>query len=201
VYGSRPGPEPAPPQPSWFNRAADPSTPDPAPTGPAGAQGYAATGPDHARAHPPTGPYGASHAAAASFPGASEPPAPDAPMPAADRAPGGTANGAPGSTRFRGRRGLVIGLIVAAILLIIAGTGVVVTLAATGGGDMYKVGSCVKQDGTTAQLTKCSEANAYKVTDKVDSAASCADQNQPYVVLEGKGSKNQVLCLRPANAK
>jgi hypothetical protein len=98
-------------------------------------------------------------------------------------------------------RGLVIALIIAGVvaLLAIAGTGF--WLALDSAGNTFAVDSCVKQDGGAAVETNCSDQGAFRVVTKVDSQESCPDPNQPFVVLQRKGADDEVLCLRPANAK
>jgi hypothetical protein len=112
---------------------------------------------------------------------------------------GGYAYGAPPK---KSRRGLIALLVVAAVLILLAGLGVIITLTidANSSGS-YAVNSCVKQDGKTAKKVDCSESGAFMITNKVDNPESCPDRNQPFVVLERNGAKDEVLCLRPASQK
>ncbi len=102
----------------------------------------------------------------------------------------------------KSRKSLVVSLVIVAVvfLLAVAGTGVVVALNNAGDGT-YAVNSCVKRDGDKAVEASCSESGAFTVVSKQDKQEDCPDPNQPFVVLEHKGSNDQVLCLRPANQK
>jgi hypothetical protein len=102
----------------------------------------------------------------------------------------------------KGRRGLVIGLlIVAAVFLVaVAGTAIVVKIS-NAGGTSFAVNSCVKQDGDSASGVDCSNKDAFRIVSKVDKPESCSDASQPYIVLQHKGEKDEVLCLRPASEK
>jgi hypothetical protein len=118
-------------------------------------------------------------------------------------APGDLDGGAPGSPAPRkSRRALVMSLVIVAVvfLLAVAGTGIVVALNQAGG-TTFAVNSCVKQSGDQAVKANCSDSGAFTVMSKVDRQESCADPNQPFIVLQHKGSKDQVLCLRPASQK
>jgi hypothetical protein len=102
----------------------------------------------------------------------------------------------------KNRRPLVIALVVAAVLVLlaIAGTGVVMALN-NAGASTFAVNSCVKKDGSAAVKASCSDGGAYTIVSKVDRQEDCPDPNQPFVVLEHRGEKDQVLCLRPASQK
>jgi hypothetical protein len=99
------------------------------------------------------------------------------------------------------KRGLVVALVLAGVvaLLAVAGTGIWIALDSAG--STFAVDSCVKQDGGAAVEASCSDQGAFRVVSKVDNQESCPDQNQPFVVLQRKGADDEVLCLRPANAK
>jgi hypothetical protein len=94
------------------------------------------------------------------------------------------------------RRLLIIGLIAAAALVLIAAVGVV-AMNALGSSSSFAVGSCVKQSGNEAKQVDCDSDGAFKVVSKETKREDCADQAQPYVLIE-RGSKKEVLCLAPA---
>ena len=99
----------------------------------------------------------------------------------------------------KNRRGLIIGLAVAGVVIIaLAAVAVVVSMSGNKASD-YAVGSCVKQSGDKAASVSCSDAGAYSIVTKTDSPTKCADQTQPYVVLQRSGSADEVLCLKPAH--
>jgi hypothetical protein len=102
----------------------------------------------------------------------------------------------------KSRRALVLSLVIVAVvfLLAVAGTGVVVFLN-NAGDTTFPVNSCVKQDGAEAVKTSCSTSGAFTVVSKVDRQEDCPDQNQPFIVVQHKGAKDQVLCLRPTSGK
>jgi collagen type III alpha len=107
--------------------------------------------------------------------------------------------GGDGQPARKSRRGLIIGLAVAAVVIVaLAAVAVVAAMSGNKGGD-YAVGSCVKQSGDKATSVACSENGAYSVVNKVDSPSKCADQTQPYVVLQRSGVADEVLCLKPAH--
>jgi hypothetical protein len=112
-------------------------------------------------------------------------------------APGGGFGAEPAP---RNKRLLLI-LAVVAVVVVLAAVGTVVTLALGGSSTSFAVNDCVKQDGSNAVKVSCSDSKAYRVTQKVSQQSDCPDANQPYVVVEHKGSKNDVLCLRPASQK
>ncbi|WP_173057281.1 LppU/SCO3897 family protein [Phytohabitans houttuyneae] len=88
---------------------------------------------------------------------------------------------------------------IVALLVLVVPLGLV--YAFTRGSDAFSpdVGSCVKQSGTNgAVAAECSEANAFEVVSKEDSAAKCADQAQPRIEIAGDGGRVEVLCLKPA---
>jgi hypothetical protein len=99
------------------------------------------------------------------------------------------------------RRGLVIALIVAGVVALLAVAGTGFWLALDSAGNTFAVDSCVKQDGGAAVEANCSDQGAFRVVSKVDNQESCPDPNQPFVVLQRKGADDEILCLRPANAK
>jgi hypothetical protein len=112
------------------------------------------------------------------------------------------AQAAPPVPARKNRRPLVIALVVTAVLVLlaIAGTGVVMALN-NAGASTFAVNSCVKKEGSAAVKASCSDGGAYTIVSKVDRQEDCPDPNQPFVVLEHRGEKDQVLCLRPANQK
>jgi hypothetical protein len=102
----------------------------------------------------------------------------------------------------KSRKALVVSLVVVAVvfLLAVAGTGVVVALNNSGDGT-FAVNSCVKRDGEKAVKASCSDSGAYTIVSKQAKQEDCPDPNQPFIVLQHKGSDDQVLCLRPASQK
>jgi hypothetical protein len=99
----------------------------------------------------------------------------------------------------KSRRGLIIGLAVAGVVIIaLAAVALVVSMSGAKSSD-YAVGSCVKQSGDKATSTSCSDAGSYSIVTKTDSPTKCTDQTQPYVVLQRTGSADEVLCLKPAH--
>jgi hypothetical protein len=96
----------------------------------------------------------------------------------------------------------MVGLVVTAVLVLlaVAGTGIVMALN-NAGATTFAVNSCVKKSGSAAVKASCSDSGAFTIVSKVDAQEDCPDKNQPFVVLEHKGEKDQVLCLRPANQK
>ena len=102
----------------------------------------------------------------------------------------------------KSKRGLVLGLVVVVVvfLLAVAGTGIVVALN-NAGSTSFAVNSCVKQDGDSAKKASCSDKDAFTIVQKVEKPESCSDASQPYIVLQHKGQKDEVLCLRPAAQK
>jgi uncharacterized protein YceK len=112
----------------------------------------------------------------------------------------GTPYGAPPPRKSR--RGLIILLLVAAVLIVLAGAGAVITLTIdANSGSSYAINSCVKQDGSNARKVNCSDPKAFVITNKVDKQDRCPDANQPFVVLQRSGAKDEILCLRPASQK
>jgi len=102
----------------------------------------------------------------------------------------------------KSKRGLLIGLaiVVVVFLLAVAGPAIVVAIS-NAGSTNFAVNSCVKQDGDGAKSADCSDAGSFRIVSKVEKPESCSDASQPYIVLEKKGQKEQVLCLRPASQK
>jgi hypothetical protein len=105
--------------------------------------------------------------------------------------------GAPSPAReSRGKQKLVIvGLIgLAAVLLL--GTLGFVAFKALGSSNNFAVGSCVKQEGNRAKEVDCDENGAFSVVSKETKREDCADQSQPFVLIERDG-KTEILCLSP----
>ncbi|WP_203926341.1 LppU/SCO3897 family protein [Virgisporangium ochraceum] len=90
---------------------------------------------------------------------------------------------------------LVIALIAVAALLLL-GTGGFVAFKVLGSSNNFAVGSCVKQDGNEAKQVDCDEDGAFSVVSKETKREDCADQAQPFVLIERDG-KTEVLCLSP----
>lgn len=105
----------------------------------------------------------------------------------------------PASQRKNKRLLLVLALVAAVVVL--AGIGTAVTLALRGSSTSFAINDCVKESSGKAVKASCSDSKAYRVINKVSQPPQCADPNQPYVLVEHKGSKTEVLCLRPASQK
>jgi hypothetical protein len=120
-----------------------------------------------------------------------------------DQPPGGPEGGEPGAPpRRKSRRALVLSLVVVAVVFLLAVAGTAVVVALNNAGDTsFAINSCVKQNGDQAVKADCSDSGAFTVVSKVEKQESCPDPNQPFIVLEHKGAKDQVLCLRPASQK
>jgi hypothetical protein len=112
-------------------------------------------------------------------------------------APGELDPGAP-QPPAKSRRGLIIGLAIAAVV-VVALVAVAVVVAMSGNKTDYAIGSCVKQDGNKAVSAACSDSGAFSIVNSVDQPTKCADQTQPYVVLQRSGKSDEVLCLKPAH--
>jgi hypothetical protein len=127
---------------------------------------------------------------------------PGGPTPGSPPVEGDTGIPTPPPPAPKSRRSLLLGLavVVVVFLLAVAGTAIVVALN-NAGGTSFAVNSCVKQDGDSAKKANCSDSSAFTIVSKVDKPESCSDASQPYIVLQHKGQKDQVLCLRPANQK
>lgn len=144
--------------------------------------------------YPPPGPRPfEDHAGRRDTPGTDFPGSPGAPMSGPPGQPG------PAAQTPRGRRRLVIALVAAAVVILLGGVAVVAMTVLNSKGGSYTVGKCVKQDGSKARTIACSESGAFKIIDKVERQDQCPDANQPYVVIERSGGRDEVLCLRPAN--
>ncbi|GIJ47257.1 hypothetical protein Val02_41430 [Virgisporangium aliadipatigenens] len=95
----------------------------------------------------------------------------------------------------------MIGLVVAGVLILLAATGVVVT-SAFNRSNSYAVGSCVKRGGSQEAVpVDCKEAGSFTVVSKESKVDDCADKAQPYVVVERRSGKDEVLCLKPTEQK
>jgi flagellar basal body-associated protein FliL len=105
----------------------------------------------------------------------------------------------PSTSRPKSRKGLLIGLVVAGVLVLLAAVGVV-AVNVLGSSSSYNVGSCVKQDGDEAKQVDCDESGAFSVVSKEARKEDCADTKQPFVLIE-RGGKTEVLCLKPAAQK
>jgi hypothetical protein len=176
---------------SPYGNSTPPGSPGPVYGGPASSP--PATGMLPASAPPASYPGGPRYTDLVGAPGEQPP----------GRSPDELDSGAPGAPAPRkSRRALVVSLAIVAVvfLLAVAGTGIVVALNHAGD-TTFAVNSCVKQSGDRAVKANCSDSGAFTVVSKVDRQESCADPNQPFIVLQHKGSKDQVLCLRPASQK
>jgi hypothetical protein len=99
----------------------------------------------------------------------------------------------------KSRRGLIITIIAAAILVVV-GVGGYVGWSLTNNTSAFTEGVCVKQDGSDAVVTECSSAGAYKIVSIVDAENGCTDANQPSLVLtERIGGGRKFACLAPAS--
>jgi hypothetical protein len=103
-----------------------------------------------------------------------------------------------GGPPAKSRRNLLIGLAIAAVV-VVALVAVALVVTMSGNKNDYAVGSCVKQDGDKAVATACSDNAAFSIVNSVDQPTKCADQTQPYVVLQRSGKAPEVLCLKPAH--
>ena len=56
---------------------------------------------------------------------------------------------------------------------------------------------CVKQEGSEAKEVGCDEEGAFSIVSKEAKKEDCADQSQPFVLIERDG-KSEILCLAPA---
>ena len=107
---------------------------------------------------------------------------------------------AAGRPQEQARTGPRAVVVVAVFLLAVAGTGIVVALN-NAGSTSFAVNSCVKQDGDSARRPAARTRTRSPIVQKVEKPESCSDASQPYVVLQHKGQKDEVLCLRPAAQK
>lgn len=111
-----------------------------------------------------------------------------------DEPPGGPGGPPPAKSK----RGLIIGVVIAAVaVLALAAVGVTWMLSSKSGNN-FAVDSCVKRSGDKAESVSCSTSGSFKIVSKVGSPSQCPDQAQPYVVLQEKGKSDQVLCLKPS---
>lgn len=106
----------------------------------------------------------------------------------------------PPAPQHKNKRLLLVLALVAAVV-VLAGIGTAVTLALGGSSTNFAVNDCVKESSGKAVKADCSDSKAFRVINKVSQQSDCADKNQPYVVVQRKGSKDEVLCLRPASQK
>jgi hypothetical protein len=106
---------------------------------------------------------------------------------------------ADGQPPRKSRRSLIIGLAVAGVVLVALAAVAIVVAMSGGSKNDYPLGSCVKQSGDKAASVACTDATAYSIVNKVDAPTKCADQTQPYVVLQRSGVADEVLCLKPAH--
>ncbi|GAB2579772.1 hypothetical protein Aab01nite_55810 [Paractinoplanes abujensis] len=92
---------------------------------------------------------------------------------------------------------ILISVIIAAVLLLGIGFGIVYLVA--GGNDKSLSviqGECVKREGDSAVKAECSESGSYQVASIVPTVAECADPGQPHVINKASDGKQQVLCLK-----
>jgi hypothetical protein len=94
---------------------------------------------------------------------------------------------------------VLIGVVIAAVLLVGMAFGLVYLISgrSNGGGFSVSAGECVKQKGTDAVKADCSEDGAFEVVSIADTKEQCNDPGQPYVLNPTKDGKTQVLCLKP----
>ena len=97
----------------------------------------------------------------------------------------------------KSRKGLIIALIIAAVVVVV-GVGGFVGWSLTTRGSEFVVGACVKQAGNDAVVVDCGTAGAYRITDIADNESGCPDANQPTVVLTGPIGNRRYACLAPA---
>jgi hypothetical protein len=126
-------------------------------------------------------------------------------QPAGDRPPPGQPTGgwpyvqgdAAEPAARKPRKGLIIALIAAAILVVV-GVGGYVGWSLTTQGGGFEVGTCVKQDGTGAAVVDCTAEGAYRITSIEDNENGCPDPNQPTLQLSGPVGSRSYACLVPA---
>jgi hypothetical protein len=98
----------------------------------------------------------------------------------------------------KSRKGLIIALVVAAVLVVV-GIGGYVGWSLTNQTSAFTVGACVKQDGSAGVIVDCSTSGAFRITSIEDSVTACPDANQPSLVLTGGvGGSRKYACLAPA---
>jgi len=98
----------------------------------------------------------------------------------------------------KSKRGLIIGLI-AAVIVVVVGVGGYVGWSLTKGSSDFAVGTCVKQNGSAGLVVDCGTEGAFKITSIEDAVGKCPDANQPTLKLtEGIGGSTRYACLSPA---
>jgi hypothetical protein len=105
---------------------------------------------------------------------------------------------APPAEERKSRKGLIITLIVAAVVIVVA-VGAYVGWSLTTRGSEFVVGACVKQSGTDAVVVDCSTEGAFRITAIEDNESACTDPSQPTVVLTGPIGNRRYACLAPAS--
>jgi hypothetical protein len=97
----------------------------------------------------------------------------------------------------KSRRGLII-TIIALVVVFVVGVGGYIGWSLTTRGTTYKVGDCVRQNGSDgASVVGCTTTGSYRITSIVDTEAGCTDTTQPSLVLTSSGGKKQYACLVP----
>ena len=195
TYGAGPQGYAAQPQPGVYGQPAgaqygggQPSQPH---GGPTGQQGYGTGGQQGGSA-------GQSYGQPSYQPSPLPQPDPRQRDPRAGGSTGGWPQVEKGEQAPKSRKGMTIGLIVLAILVVV-GVGGYVGLKLATRADVYTVGQCVRQDGAAAAVVDCGTAGAYKITQIVDTEGQCTDATQPSLLLTG-GDKSRVACLGPPNS-
>jgi hypothetical protein len=92
---------------------------------------------------------------------------------------------------------LLVICFIALAVVVMLGAGGFVAFRVLGSSNNFAVGSCVKQDGKNAKQVDCGQDGAFSVVSKETKREDCADQAQPFVLIERDG-KTEVLCLSPA---
>jgi hypothetical protein len=83
-------------------------------------------------------------------------------------------------------------------VLAVVGVGSYIGLALDRSGADYRVGACVKKEGSTAVVVDCSEPEAYRIVSAVDSQAECQDVTQPWLEVREPTGGRSARCLTPA---
>jgi hypothetical protein len=129
-------------------------------------------------------------------------PAPDSGRPHSSQPTGGWpyVESAPTPPPRKTRKGLIIGLIVAAVVLVV-GIGGYVGWSLTTQGSEFEVGTCVTQEGNAATVVDCGTEGAFRITAIEDTDATCPDPNQPTLLLTGPMGSRSYACLEPTTGQ
>ena len=83
-------------------------------------------------------------------------------------------------------------------VLVVVGVGSYVGLALAKSDTDFRVGACVKQDGSGAVVVDCAEAGAFRIVSSVDSETACEDASQPWLEVSEPAGGRTYRCLVPA---